>query len=128
MNNPIDIGVLEESALAMAQSTIQNVIDESRISKADLARRMEIERSGVTRMLSGSHNLTIKTMARALAVCGREVRFEAVPLVWNWQSVPQPQVEALPTQVGSTTCTPCSQFDGIWMVLPTLEARRESWL
>jgi transcriptional regulator with XRE-family HTH domain len=78
MNNPIDIEVLEESALAMAQSTIQNVIDQSRISKSDLARRMEIGRSGITRMLSGSHNLTIKTIARALAVCGREVRFEAV--------------------------------------------------
>jgi len=125
MNNPIDVGVLEESALAMAQSTIQNVIDESRISKSDLARRMEITRSGITRMLSGSHNLTIKTMARALAVCGREVRFEAVPIVWNWQPAPK---ETLPTNVGSTTCTPCLQFDGIWMVLPILETRRESWL
>ena len=102
MNNPIDIEVLEESALAMAQSTIQNVIQESRISKSDLARRMDIGRSGVTRMLSGSHNLTIKTMARALAVCGREVRFEAVPIVWNWQTTPQPNHrETLPTLVGS---------------------------
>jgi len=104
MNNPIDIGVLEESALAMAQSTIQNVIDQSRISKSDLARRMEIGRSGVTRMLSGSHNLTVKTMARALAVCGHEVRFETVPILWNWQSVPQPSGGALPANVGSTTC------------------------
>jgi transcriptional regulator with XRE-family HTH domain len=104
MNNPIDIEVLEESALAMAQSTIQNVILESNISKSDLARRMEIGRSGITRMLSGSHNLTIKTMARALAVCGREVRFEAVPILWNWKTTPQPKHgETLPTNVGSTT-------------------------
>jgi hypothetical protein len=127
MNNPIDIDVLEESALAMAQSTIQNVIDESGISKSDLARRMEIGRSGITRMLSGSHNLTIKTMARALAVCGREVRFEAVPIVWNWQVSPQPSGETLPTSVGSTTCIP--QFVRVQMVLPTpQEERRQSWL
>lgn len=104
VNNPIDIEVLEESALAMAQSTIQNAIEESHISKADLARRMQIGRSGISRILSGSHNLTIKTMARALAGCGREVRFETVPIVWNWESVPQPHGEALPTSVGSTTC------------------------
>ena len=128
VNNPIDVEVLEESALAMAQSTIQNVINESRISKSDLARRMEIGRSGITRMLSGSHNLTIKTMARVLAVCGREVRFEAVPIVWNWQSVPQPSGEALPANVGSTTCAPFWQPGRAQMVLSTQEARRQSWL
>jgi transcriptional regulator with XRE-family HTH domain len=128
LNNPIDIGVLEESALAMAQSTIQNVIIESRISKSDLARRMEIGRSGITRILTGSHNLTIRTMAKALAVCGREVRFEAVPIVWNWQSVPQPSGEALPASAGSTTCTQFSQSDWMQMVLSAQEARRQSWL
>lgn len=128
LNNPIDIEVLEESALAMAQSTIQNVINESMISKSDLARRLEIARSGITRMLSGSHNLTIKTMAKVLAVCGHEVRFEAVPIVWNWQSVPQPSGEALPASVGSTTCTRFWQSDRVQMVLSTQEARRQSWL
>lgn len=127
VNNPIDVGVLEESALAMAQSIIQNAIDESRISKADLARRMEIGRSGVSRILSGSHNLTIKTMARALAGCGREVRFESVPIVWNWQSSPQPNEETLPTLVGSTTCI--QQSARVQMVLSTQQAeRRQSWL
>ena len=51
---------------------------------------MEIGRSGITRMLSGSHNLTIKTMAKVLAVCGHEVRFEAVPIVWNSATVRNP--------------------------------------
>jgi transcriptional regulator with XRE-family HTH domain len=127
MNNPIDIEVVEESALAMAQSTIQNVIQESRISKSDLARRMDIGRSGITRMLSGSHNLTIKTMARALAVCGREIRFEAVPIVWNWQTKPQPKHgETLPAQ-GSTICARSWQFDGAQMMLSTWEAGRQIW-
>lgn len=104
INNPIDVEVLEESALAMAQATIQNAINEAQISKADMARAMQISRSGITRMLSGSHNLTIKTMARALAGCGREVRFETVPIEWHWQAVPQTPAEALPTNVGSTIC------------------------
>jgi transcriptional regulator with XRE-family HTH domain len=103
LNNPIDVEVLEESALAMAQSTIQNAIDEAQISRSDLARRMQISRSGISRILSGSHNLTIKTMAKALAGCGREVRFETVPIVWNWHSVPHPSVAAQPTGVGCTT-------------------------
>ncbi len=81
--NPInahhpDIEVLEEAALAMAQSVIQNAIGESGITRAEVARRMERDRSIISRMLSGSHNLTVKTMARSLAACGFEVRFELV--------------------------------------------------
>jgi hypothetical protein len=84
MGSQIDVEVLEESALAMAQSTIQNAINQAGISRADLARNMECSRSFVSRMLGGNHNLTIKTMARALASCGFEVRFNTVPTVWNW--------------------------------------------
>lgn len=131
LNNPIDIELLEESALAMAQSTIQNAIDEAKISKSDLARRMQIGRSGISRILSGSHNLTIKTMAKALAGCGREVRFEAVPIVWNWQSIPQPSGEALPTSVGSTNFIQCWQSATVMqIVLPTLHIQdkwRHTW-
>jgi len=99
----IDVEVLEESALAMAQSTIQNAMDEARVSKADLADRMECHRSLVTRMLSGSHNLTVRTMSRALAACGYEIRFQRVPLVWYWgaQAAP-PAQKALPAPAGST--------------------------
>src|SRR5713226_5968222 len=86
MDAPIDVEVLEEAALAMAQSTIQNAINQARISRADLARKMERPRSFISLMLSGSHNLTIKTMSRALAACGFEVRFQHVPIAWNWRS------------------------------------------
>jgi transcriptional regulator with XRE-family HTH domain len=107
VNSPIDVEVLEESALAMAQSTIQKAINEANITKADLARAMSINRSGVTRILSGSHNLTVKTMARALAACGCEVRFNAVPIEWNWQVINQPCREAcreaLSSNLGSAT-------------------------
>lgn len=96
-----DIEILEESALAMAQSTIQNAIIESGISRAELARRMNRNRSFISRMLGGSHNLTIKTMARSMAACGFEVRFQPVPLQWSWVSAPTPK-EELPAHAGST--------------------------
>jgi hypothetical protein len=102
VGNRIDVEVLEESALAMAQATIQNAIDESKLSRAALARRMDCPRSFVTRMLCGNHNLTVRTMSRALAACGSEVRFETVPIVWNWGTTATTSSEvALPAHAGS---------------------------
>lgn len=98
----VDIEVLEESALAMAQATIQNAINESRISRAEMARRMNCHRSFISRMLSGSHNLTVKTMARSMAACGFEVRFQSVPIEWNWVAAPVSTEEVLPPSGGST--------------------------
>jgi transcriptional regulator with XRE-family HTH domain len=82
-----DLELLEEAALAMAQATIQNAITRSGLSRADLARRLERPRSFVSRILSGDHNLTIKTMARTLSACGYEVRFGSEPLNWSWPRV-----------------------------------------
>lgn len=79
-----DLEVISESALAMAQATIQKAMDRADVSKAELARSMDRPRSFVTRMLSGSHNLTVKTMARALSACGYEIDFGLKPLVWTW--------------------------------------------
>jgi len=84
-----DIEVLTESALAMAQATIQSAMDRAEISKADLARSMGRPRSFITRMLSGSHNLTVRTMASALLACGYEIRFGVAPIKWNWVSEPK---------------------------------------
>ena len=103
---PIDHEILEESALAMAQSAIQNAINQAGISRADLARKMGRPRSFISLMLSGSHNLTVKTMSRALAACGFEIRFQRVPIVWNWKThVAVQSEESLPVQTGSTMPT-----------------------
>ncbi|MDE2814078.1 MAG: helix-turn-helix transcriptional regulator [Gemmatimonadota bacterium] len=75
-----DFEVLSESALAQAQAVIQNAMDQTSTSRADLARGMNRSRSFVSRFLSGSHNLTIKTMARAALVCGYEIKFGLAPL------------------------------------------------
>ena len=103
---PVDFEILQESALAFAQATMQNAINDSGIKRADLARRMGKQRSYVTRMLRGDHNLTIKTFALALAACGYRARFAYGPLYWNWMSTkrdcPAPQrKEPVPTAVGT---------------------------
>lgn len=72
--------VIEETALAMAQATIQGALNASRTSRADLAERMRRPRSFITKMLKGDHNLTIRTFARALAGCGYELRFTYLPI------------------------------------------------
>lgn len=82
----VDVEILEEAALAMAQSTIQSAMDAAGLSKAELARKLKRQRSFISVMLSGRHNLTVKTMSRSLAACGYELRFNRVPLVWNWRA------------------------------------------
>ncbi len=115
---PVESEVLEESALAMAQSTIQNAIIQAGISKSDLARRMQCNRSHVSRIMTGEHNLTIKTMARALAACGQEIRFQTVPIAWNWSTIHAcPTRKLLPAPAGSTMPTVCIS---VGIALPAL--------
>lgn len=78
--------ILEESAIAMAQATLEAAIKASGLSRAELARRMRRPRSYVSRLLSGEHNLTVRTYARALAACGFEPRFHTERIRWGWSS------------------------------------------
>lgn len=120
VNREVDVEILEESALARAQSIIQSAMDKAGMSRADLAREMKRNRSFVSRMLSGDHNLTVKTMTRALVACGVEVDFKTVPIVWNWESAPvsasvHDGEEMLPAYSGSA---PCSVWDDNTPSLP----------
>ena len=114
----VDVEVLEESALVMAQATIQNAINESGIKRAELARRMKCDRSFVSRMMSGNHNLTVKTMARSLAACGFEIRFQPVKIEWNW--VAQPTREEVPANAGTVN----SILPVVGLTVPTLALGR----
>jgi hypothetical protein len=101
-SKPVDFEILQESALAMAQATISNAIGDARITRSQLAARMNRPRSFISKMLSGSHNLTIKTFALALAACGFEVQFTFSPIQWGWVDVPVPEetCEVVPTESG----------------------------
>lgn len=86
--NDYDIDIVVESSLAGAQATIQKAMRESKIRNAELAERLDRPRSFISRMLSGSHNLTVKTLARALAVCGYELTWQYQPIQWGWVKEP----------------------------------------
>jgi transcriptional regulator with XRE-family HTH domain len=78
----VDLEVLEEAALAMAQSTIETCRLNAGMSRSDLATKMGRGRPFVTKILKGDYNLTIRTMARALGACGMELQFGGVPVRW----------------------------------------------
>ena len=80
----VDLEILQESALAIAQSTIQNAMDERGLKPSMLAERMGKKRSFVSRMLRGDHNMTIKTFALALGACGYRAKFGYGALSWKW--------------------------------------------
>ncbi len=104
----VRVGVIEESTLARAQATIHNAIISADITRAELARRMDRSRAFVTQMLRGSHNLTVKTLARALFACGGELEFSLIPLISGSRHPTPPPV--CPTSVDGgppvTSCPP----------------------
>jgi plasmid maintenance system antidote protein VapI len=55
------------------------LMKEQGISRGELARRMEIQPSRVTSMLSGANNFTIETMVRAARAVGARVHQKLVP-------------------------------------------------
>lgn len=104
--SPVDLDVLQEAALSMAQSTIQNAMDQTGLKPGQLAKRMGRHKSFVSRMLGGRHNLTVKTFALALGACGLRPQFGYAPLMWQWAADPPAPTErkgvAVPTGVGTS--------------------------
>ena len=64
----------EETVLAMAQATIQNAMNDANLSQAQIAGKMGCSKQFVAKILGGD-DLTIKFFARALAACGKDVKF-----------------------------------------------------
>lgn len=83
-----DVDVVVESSLAMAQATLQKAMRERGLRNADLAKLLNRPRPFISRIMSGSHNLTVKTLARVLAVCGYELNWEYRPVRWGWVKEP----------------------------------------
>jgi hypothetical protein len=110
---PVDFEVLQESALAIAQATLENALESSGITRSELAKKMNRPRSFISRMMSGSHNLTIKTFALALAACGLEPRFAFTPIQWGWAQNPtavESACEVVPTEGGQFNGHGCARM------------------
>lgn len=56
------------------------LMEEQGISRAELARRMEVQPSRVTSILSGTNNFTIDTLVRAGRAVGADIEFHFVPM------------------------------------------------
>lgn len=66
-----------ETALAVAQSVMFNAERDSGLKRTEIAARMGVAPSCVTRMLRGDYNLTVKTLARFLHATGHTLKMEA---------------------------------------------------
>lgn len=69
-----------EGLVTEAGEFIARLMQERKVTKAELARRLGRSRAYITQMLSGSTNLTVRTLAEVAYALGAEVRLEAVPL------------------------------------------------
>ncbi len=79
-----------EGLVTEAGEFIARLMEERGVTKAELARRLGKSRAYITQMLSGSANLTIRTLAELAYALGAEVKLEAVPL----ESVERKQARA----------------------------------
>jgi transcriptional regulator with XRE-family HTH domain len=77
-----------EALVAEASEVIARLMDEQNISKADLARRMNKSRAWVTQLLSGSANMTVRTLAELAYTLGAEVKLQAQPPSWKVSGTP----------------------------------------
>ena len=61
---------------------------EQKVSKADLARRLNKSRSWVTQLLSGKANMTVRTLAEVVYTLDAEVKLHAQPPSWKMAGKP----------------------------------------
>jgi hypothetical protein len=78
-----DEGVLEETrAIALKDAVawqVQKAMEEEKITKVEMARRMHTSRAALDRLLTpGNASVTLQTLARAARAIGRELRIELI--------------------------------------------------
>jgi len=69
-----------EGLVTEAGEFIARLMQQQGVTKAELARRLGKSRAYITQMLSGSTNLTVRTLAEVAYALGAEVRLEAAPV------------------------------------------------
>lgn len=76
-------GILEETrAIAVKDAVawqVQKAMEEEKITKVEMARRMRTSRAALDRLLApGNASVTLQTLTRAARAIGRELRIELV--------------------------------------------------
>jgi transcriptional regulator with XRE-family HTH domain len=72
-----------EALVAEASEVIASLMAEQKLSKADLARRLNKSRAWVTQLLSGKANMTVRTLAEVVYTLGAEVKLQTQPPSWT---------------------------------------------
>lgn len=77
---PPSIGSEAEYRKLMIVEELLTLMAEKGITRAELARRMEVQPSRVTSILSGANNFTIETLVRAGRAVGADIELHFVPM------------------------------------------------
>lgn len=75
-----DRDVEAEALIAQASDLIAETMQETGMSKSELARRLGVSRAHITQTLSGERNLTLRTIAEILYTLGRRLECHSLPL------------------------------------------------
>jgi transcriptional regulator with XRE-family HTH domain len=91
----------EERLVLAAAELIAELMEKRDISKADLAAALQSSRAYVTGLLSGSRNMTLRTLASAACVLGNRVELNLEPLgegefIPDWTKDFEPRPRARP--------------------------------
>ena len=84
---------IEENALLDFQFAVIDAMAAAGVTKAELADRLGVSRARVSQMLDSEANPTIRVIARAMAVLGREVKFDVCDASTEAVDVADEQVE-----------------------------------
>jgi transcriptional regulator with XRE-family HTH domain len=77
-----------ETLVAEASEVIAKLMADQNVNKAELARRLNKSRSWVTQLLSGTANLTVRTLAEVAHALDAELKLRAQPPQWKGGAKP----------------------------------------
>jgi transcriptional regulator with XRE-family HTH domain len=81
----------QERAIVEITELICSIMEETGVTRSELAKRMQKHKSFVTQFLNGTRNMTIRTVSDALFCLGRELKVDSSRLRRDfgdsWQSI-----------------------------------------
>jgi transcriptional regulator with XRE-family HTH domain len=90
----------QERLVLWATEEVSETMEAGEISKADLARMLGTSRANITALLSGSRNMTLRTLADVACVLGQRVEISLEPLrEGRFINTPVRVVRSLRTQI-----------------------------
>jgi len=107
----------QEKLILEAMELISEAMEERNVNRSALARLMHRTRGYVTQLMSGSRNLTLRTLADAMTALDCEVSLgkepiesRVDPIVWTEATMSEPKIVAADLGLGATT-TRCTRAD-----------------